>query len=340
MGKYAFFEICSGTGAMSAAATIVKYDRAFTMDILPSMEPDFECDITDPTTLEPVVAKISELKSKGYWIVFHFSPPCNAYSRMQLCHAITPADLRHKIAQANKLVNAGLAFATLHGDAWSLENPRTGTLWTQPEGTFVCSLAHRVDLDYCQYGASMMKATSFAFSCPELRDAFGVGKLCNPLTCDSMFLNESTGHMVHQSIESIADYRDRILIPGQVGMKVTEAVKAYLRTLPPLADSPAAAPALPAEGMRARKEVIAYRVLRRGVAEFLLTGSKAYSEMGADAALEHPWADILLLRAFCAKVNTYKVKSILERKGDQVLVEWRDYEEPTWEPAAQYKGWS
>ncbi|MEW5319278.1 MAG: hypothetical protein WDW38_010441 [Sanguina aurantia] len=270
MGKYAFFEICSGTGAMSAAATIVKYDFAFTMDILPSMEPDFD-------------------------------PPCNAYSRMQLCHGITPADLRQKIAQANKLVNAGLAFATLHGDAWSLENPRTGKLWTQPEGTFVCSLAHRVDLDYCQYGASMMKATSFAFSCPELRDAFGVGKLCNPSTCDSMFLNESTGHMVHQSIESIANYKDRILIPGQVAVKATEAVKAYLRTLPPLVGPAAAAPALPAGGIRAPKEVIAYRALCRGAAEFLFKGDKAYRGMGADAALEHPWADILLLRAFCAK---------------------------------------
>lgn len=339
MGKYAFFEICSGTGAMSNAAAVVKYDSAYTMDILPCMKPSFLCDITDPVTLQPVVAKILELKAQGFWIVFHFSPPCNAYSRMQHCHTITPADLRRKIAQANKLVNAGLAFATLHGDAWSLENPRTGKLWTQPEGTFVCSLDHRVDLDYCQYGGKMMKATSFAFSSPELRDAFGVGKLCNPLACDSMFLNECTGHMVHQSIESISNYRDRILIPDQVAIKVTEAVKAYLRTLPPLVDPTAAAPAVPVEGRRAPKEVIAYRVLRRGVAEFLFSGDKAFSGMDADAALEHPWTDILLLRAFCAKVDTYVVKSILDRKGDKVLVEWRDYEEPTWEPAAQYKGW-
>lgn len=201
-----FVDLCCGTGSMSRQAKMMGFKTVISVDVNEEYNPDFCCDILDIDERHPLCNKLDELIKEGRVIVMHCSPPCDQFSRMNT------TGFRDVIG-AMKVVEKAVEIMSRYSKVWTLENPQTGLLWTQPfaKKTF----EHFHDFDYCAYGSITKKCTRFAFSSEEFKDMI-VPRMCSSRgTCPSCFLDPVTNRMRHTSMNDMG-YNERIAIPSQL----------------------------------------------------------------------------------------------------------------------------
>lgn len=312
MPKSVLFDWFAGTGSVSAAAH--GYDRVYSLDWDPDTEPDFVVDILDETEMQPVLTLMRRLRKKGDRIAFHGSPPCEVFSCLATAACVRTAA---EIERAVDVVEAFLDVADKYAHAWCLENPATGSLWEQERVKE--RLTHRVTLDYCAYGGLMRKRTGIAFGSPELLQLFGPPRLCAP-DCPARIKDVLTGTRRHANISNMR-YQDRIRIPQQLAWKLAHTLLEHLQQLPP---QPASKPRIARWKAAADKTSALVR----------FEGSSVYVEMSVSDALYSRWASVDQVRAFSTHFNEFAFDRILKRDGDMVLIKWRDFPKPEWQPAA------
>lgn len=210
-----FVDMCCGTGSMSKQALRMGFKTVITVDMNDSFSPDFCCDILDVHDGHPFFTKLDEFVKEGRVIVMHCSPPCDQFSRMN-----TTGD--RDLIGAMKVVEKAVDIMCKYSQVWTLENPQTGLMWSQPYAK--ATFEHYHDFDYCAYGSITKKCTRFAFSSKEFKDLVVPRKCSSRETCPSCYLDPVTNRMRHTCM-TVMTYEDRIAIPSQLCVVMMSAFR-------------------------------------------------------------------------------------------------------------------
>lgn len=235
--KYVFVDLCSGSGSLSTGAAWAGFHKIYSVDTDPK-QPHIthRISVLDKFAMERLGALLEKLRGEGWLIAMHASPPCQQFSQAGAKSRSQKTDEENaeNMRKAIEIVNAVLDFMHKHADVWSLENPGTGSLWTEHIGKIKHDLSRRLVLDICQYGALMKKNMIIALSCSEIRDRFGEQRQCpGKMTCDSVHPNPGNGFSSrrHVSLNDVP-LSERIAFPKQLSLHLTSTMLTYLRSLP------------------------------------------------------------------------------------------------------------
>lgn len=227
--KMAFVELFKGTGSMSSHTHHFRsIKHVITLDKEASFEPTFVTDILDANAGSPFITKMDELVRDGYFIIMHASPPCNAFSRMNT----TGSKNDDVISDAMKLVEKAVLLMEKYSVMWCLENPATGSLWTQDFSKEKFVFTH--DVDYCVYGGELKKNTRFVFSSFVAHELFTPRTCPGAASCAGGMINPETNRFAHLSWDRVS-YHNRIAIPKQLCLNLLQAmVEASKQVIPML----------------------------------------------------------------------------------------------------------
>jgi hypothetical protein len=215
--KMTFVDIFKGTGSMSLHARMYGISSIVTLDIEPSCDASFTCDIMDVDDNHCFCRALDDYIKSGTIIIMHASPPCNEFSRMN-------TNCNRDIDGGMKYVTKAVEIMKKYSDVWCLENPATGLLWSQPFAQE--HLAHSVSVDYCAYGGLLKKATTFAFSVKQLAETFNAKQCPGRNECVACFPHHETGNMTHADWQR-TNYEQRIAIPPQLCMSIINHMATY-----------------------------------------------------------------------------------------------------------------
>jgi hypothetical protein len=216
-GRPAFIELFAGNAHLCHAMAVQLGERChskvptiLSVDNDERRSPKLLADVTNPEAMAGAEGFVESQMKQGLLVIGHASPPCSMFSRLRT--KTTPMDAE-LLRTAIEIACAGLRFLDQHTcGLYTVENPATGTFWTQ----VTAAPAHRHNVDYCQYGWSMKKQTTIAFSTAELHNAFTpMVMTCPGSACKSAFVNPKTNRVRHQSIVTLP-YQQRIMIPQQL----------------------------------------------------------------------------------------------------------------------------
>lgn len=234
--RYVFVDLCCGSGSVSRGAEWAGFTLTYSIDTDPSQEKvTHRISVLDKPAMQRLGEDLEALRAQGYLIAMHGSPPCQQFSRagtssrFYRSDALNAANLRIAL----EIVIAVLDFMDKHADVWSLENPGTGSLWTDHIHKILHNLGKRVKLDVCQYGSLMKKNMIIAFSCSEVRDLFGEQRRCPGNSCPSKHPNPERDFKsnCHVQLDQLP-LSERIAFPKQLSVHLTATMLTYLRGLP------------------------------------------------------------------------------------------------------------
>ena len=212
----AFVEIFCGNAHLAKAARD-NHNLANVMSVdmdKKLWKPTIVADINNPAHRQVIKKQLKNWTKEGRLILIHMSPPCNAFSVCNTTGKNKPLIWKNGV----DTLMAGKHIADQYGAMWSLENPRTGSLWSR-----VDMFPHTRNVDYCAYGSNLRKATRIAFNCEQLQNKFAHhAKLCpyderdangKRGKCPQMEYVKATKTYRHKVHFDNVKYQDRVAIP-------------------------------------------------------------------------------------------------------------------------------
>lgn len=300
-----FIDLFSGTGSMATHSKYFSYDAVKTLDNNPDNDADFQYDIMDigidtggaDGVADALSTYIRQRMKEGHMIVFHASPPCNQFSRMN-------TNGEKDIEEAMKLVEKAHMILRTYSAIWTIENPKTGTLWNQPYAldNFIESLYH--DVDYCAYGGIMKKSTRFLFSTTELHGIFQPKVCPGSASCTACIASNNSSYRRVHANWSLSDYSERITIPPQLCMSIHSALIEYSKDVAgKIADA-----LMSVENTQKR---------RRESGAFSGAGGRYVSGMTPYADIAEKDVIVYLATGFCAKDTLHNIGATYMSESDK-----------------------
>lgn len=223
---------------MSSGARRAGFQEICSIDIDPNPELKIthRFSVLDKSAMEKFGTDLEKLRADGCLIAMHASPPCQQFSIAGLASRAKKSEEENAVnlQEALEIVVAALDLMHKHADVWSLENPGTGSLWSEHTGKIKHNLSEQLNLDVCRFGSVMKKNMIIALSCTEVKDLFGEQRKCpGMITCPSVHANPGNGYSSkhHVSLNDLC-LSDRIAFPAQLSLHLAATMHTYLRNLP------------------------------------------------------------------------------------------------------------
>lgn len=354
-------EFYSGTGTISKYAKKVGFTETITIDNDQQRRADKRFSTLDVGAMCGLGAEVQAFKDQGYLVAVHASPPCQRFSRAGngVRAKRTPAVNAAALVLAVNLVNVALKFAKEYAHVWTLENPGTGSLWTEHADKINYNISRRRRLDICRYGSPMKKNMCLAFSSKRLTTRFGKTRLClGKYKCPCMHLNPKTNFATSRHV-NLAEFplTMRIAFPDSLCVDLMSVVHEELREIAENgleldsddmseeSTDPSAESDVIESEEEERPQIVHFANVSRRYKRVNLKfeGSELYKTVSLEEALEDEWVSEDMKKRFCKAANLWIVERIVMRRltphGPEVRIKWLGFEnrDNSWEPAAEFE---
>lgn len=372
-------EFYAGYGSLSRSAKKIGFTKSITVDNDKRRKPNKCFSTLNKKEMDQLGNEVAALKVQGYRVAVHTSPPCQEFSiagrnaRSQK----TPAQNAVAMKQAIKLVNVSLNFAKKYADVFTLENPGTGSLWTEHAHKIKHDISKRRKLDICRYGSFMKKNMCLAFSSNRLKKRFGKSRKClGKSRCSSMFRNPKTNFTTFKHVGvSDVPLSLRIAFPQQLCIDLMSVVHEELRVINEVGpedeateeseeseatdeDSEVDEESEENDGSASSEDdedededepvpgpkVVEFRHIRpvdfaAQKCSLLFEGSSQYRRFSFEDAMQEEWLSEPMFANFCNKADLWVVERIVRRKPGLVRIKWLGFDHVwnTWEPAEGFE---